>query len=48
MMSATPIPRTLEITMMGDMDISTIRTMPEGRVPVKTHSAFSENMQKSL
>ena len=46
MMSATPIPRTLEITMMGDMDISTIRTMPSGRVPVKTHSAYSENMQK--
>ena len=46
MMSATPIPRTLEITMMGDMDISTIRTMPSGRIPVKTHSAYSENMQK--
>ncbi len=46
MMSATPIPRTLEITIMGDMDISTIRTMPSGRVPVKTHSAYSENMYK--
>ena len=46
MMSATPIPRTLEITMMGDMDISTIRTMPSGRIPVKTHSAYSENMKK--
>ena len=46
MMSATPIPRTLEITMMGDMDISTIRTMPSGRMPVNTHSAYSENMQK--
>ena len=46
MMSATPIPRTLEITMMGDLDISTIRTMPSGRMPVNTHSAYSENMQK--
>jgi ATP-dependent DNA helicase RecG len=46
MMSATPIPRTLEITMMGDMDISTIRSMPAGRMPVNTHSAYSENMQK--
>ena len=46
MMSATPIPRTLEITMMGDMDISTIRTMPSGRIPVTTHSAYSENMNK--
>ena len=46
MMSATPIPRTLEITMMGDMDISTIRTMPSGRIPVVTHSAYSENINK--
>lgn len=42
-MSATPIPRTLAISLYGDMDVSTIKTMPSGRVPVitevyKTHS----------
>ncbi len=30
-MSATPIPRTLAISMFGDMDVSTIETMPKGR-----------------
>lgn len=35
-MSATPIPRTLAIAMFGDMDISSIRTMPPGRKPVET------------
>ncbi len=46
MMSATPIPRTLEITLMGDMNISTIRTIPAGRLPVSTHSVYSENIGK--
>ena len=37
MMSATPIPQTLSYTLFGDLDVSTIRTMPAGRKPVKTY-----------
>ncbi len=36
MMSATPIPQTLALTIFGDLDVLTIKTMPNGRKPVKT------------
>ena len=37
LMSATPIPRTLAASLFGDMDVSTIETMPAGRItPITT------------
>lgn len=35
-LSATPIPRTLSMTIYGDMDVSVINEKPAGRIPIKT------------
>ena len=36
-MTATPIPRTVAMTVFGDLDISTLRELPVGRVAITTH-----------
>lgn len=36
-MTATPIPRTVAMTIFGDLDVSTLRELPLGRSPITTH-----------
>ncbi|MCQ2184461.1 MAG: ATP-dependent DNA helicase RecG [Bacteroidales bacterium] len=46
-MTATPIPRTLAMTLYGDLDVSVIDEMPPGRKPVMTKHIF-ENQKENL
>ena len=47
-MSATPIPRTYALTIYGDMDVSSIKTKPEGRKEVKTYIKKEKEMMDVL
>lgn len=47
-MTATPIPRTLSLAQYGDLDISSIRTMPAGRKGIKTRITEKSNYDKYI
>lgn len=47
-MTATPIPRTMTLSIYGDLEVSLIKEMPPGRKPIKTYVVNSSHKEKML
>ena len=47
-MTATPIPRTVALTVYGDLETSTLRELPRGRQPITTNTIFVKEKPKWL
>ena len=48
LMTATPIPRTLTMTVYGDMDLSIIKEKPKSRIPIKTYSKIENKINEII